>query len=593
MAENQKPQKLKNNLKSQDTQTDWENKIKEAKEKQEQSQMQEQPAQETAKTANPSLTNLENYSNINQSSQDPIQTETIVRESPKTEPEQPIAEEKEKPEEFESYFDPNVGSKSLPNQKYFPTDEEKSRRASYFANPDGDASTLVHELIGSSEDIEKASNIISEAREPGKRVTKEELDANPELKELFDWAGQMRAALEDSETFGNQKKLLMSMIDALNRHDIYLQKLDKRLSISKITSDLSGKPKVYKGKEAIQLINNRYRGVYKIQLPNSGFWIKVTPLTPANMDAWIHEVDYGYKQLGRLIGGHFYLGFGVYLKQKLADLLKPNLVVDSNLLNWSEGTTLVDNISIHDYDVLCWAFSTLIHRNGITISTTCTNPDCKFTSNEQYIDLARCMYVNPEVLTKEAIEFLIAGNAPGVIRTKEALYNYRTKLLKNRKFITFKDNDQLELADPSLGEYIRTGMKILGKLAASVKDGKLDVTEDEVQRQTAFQLSTMFSSWVKSIVLKDESNNVVAVIEDQDAISYQLETVMAEQNDFTKKMEEFITNSKASFCAYIGNQCPKCGKQPDLLKDNFDPLDMEYILFCLSYLKLDQIGQTL
>ena len=93
--------------------------------------------------------------------------------------------------------------------------------------------------------------------------------------------------------------------------------------------------------------------------------------------------------------------------------------------------------------------------------------------------------------------------------------------------------------------------------------------------------------------MKDESNNVVAVIEDQDAISYQLETVMAEQNDFTKKMEEFITNSKASFCAYIGNQCPKCGKQPDLLKDNFDPLDMEYILFCLSYLKLDQIGQTL
>lgn len=568
MPENQKPAKLKNNMKTQPQDKNWEEKINAAKE-------QEAKKEEATTPANPV-----------------VEPAPVVQEEKKEPVQTPAKEEPKKEELFETYFSPDVGLKQVENLPYTPTEEEQTRRNAYFEKKDGDASSLIHEIIGSSTDVEEASRIVNESREPGHRVTREELEANPELKELYEWAAQMRAALEDSETFGNQKKLLMNMIDALNRHDVYLQKLDKRLSISKITSDLSGKPKVYKGKEAIQLINNRYRGVYKIQLPNSGFWIKITPLSPANMDAWIHEVDFGYKQLGRLIGGHFYLGFGIYLKQKLADILKPNLVVDSNLLNWSEGTNLIDNISIHDYDVLCWAFSTLMHRNGITISTTCTNPECKHTTSEQYIDLARCMYINPEVLTKEAIEFLVAGNAPGIIRTKDALYNYRTKLLKNRKFVTFNDQDQMELVDPSLGDYVRNGMKILGKLAASVKDGKLDITDEEVQRQTAFQLSSMFSSWVKSIVLKNEKGDVQAIIDDPDAITYQLETVMAERNDFTKKMEEFITNSKASFCAYTSAKCPKCGKQLDLLRDNIDPLDAEYVLFCLSYLKLGQIGQV-
>ena len=501
-------------------------------------------------------------------------------------------EKKEEPQEFESYFNPDAGQKRIPNTPWIPTEEEAAREAACKESKDNDASTLVHDIIGTGDDIDTASDAISEAREQNKKLTREEIAANKELQELFDWAAQLRGALEDSETFGSQKKLVLSMIDALNRHNTYLQQLDKRLSIAKITSDLSGKPRVYKGKEAIQLINNRYRGVYKIQLPNSGFWVKLIPMSPANMDAWLHEVDYSYKQLGRLIGGHFYLGFGVYLKQKLADLLNTGIVVDTNLANWKEGTNLVDSISIHDYDVLCWAFSTMMHKNGITISTTCTNPDCKHHSTDQFVDLARCFYINPEVLTKEAMEFLIAGNGPGVIRTKEQLKDYRTKLLKNRKFITFKGHDQLELIDPSLGDYIRTGMNVLGKLAASVKDGKLDVTNEDVQRQTAFQLSTMFSPWVKSIVLKNDKDEVQAIIDDQDAIAYQLDTILADKNDFVKNLEEFMTNSKASFFVYINAKCPKCGRQPDLLKNNLVTIDPEYILFCLSYLKLGQIGQT-
>ena len=497
---------------------------------------------------------------------------------------------KKENEKFGSYFSDDVGSHHIDNPPYVPTEEEKQREENYFTKKDGDASALLHDLLGCGDDIEAASRVVQDARNEHKD---EDFSSNPELKELADWANNIRLALQDNETFGNQKRLLASMIDALNRHDIMLQQLDRKLSISKITTDLTGKPRIYKGNEAIQLINNRYKGVYKVHLPNSGFWIKLTPMTPAQMDAWIHEVDYGYKQLGRLIGGHFYLGFGVYLKQKLADLLVSGIVVDSNLTNWKEGNTLIDSISINDYDTLCWAFSTMMHRNGITIATTCTNPDCKYHSSEQFVDLARCIYTNPQALTKEATEYLIAGGAPGVMRTKEQLKDYRLKLMKNRKFITFNDHDQLELVEPTLGEYIRTGMKVLAKLAASVKDGNLDITDQEIQRQTAYQLSTMFSPWVRSVVLKNEKGDVQAIIDDPEVIPYQLETVMADNdNNFIPQLEEFMTNSKATFFVYVNAKCPKCGKQPDLLKGNLTTLDMEYVLFCLSYLKLGQIGTT-
>ena len=556
MADNQKPTKLKTTIKKPEQSKDWESKIQEAKAK----KQEETPAS------------------------DPIPE---VKEPMATKISEPVI--KKDDDQFQSYYSDDAGQHHIDNPPYVPTDEEKQREAAYMEKKDGDASSLLHDILGCNDDIEAASKFIRETRENNKGVNPE---SNSELKEIYDWGGQLRAALEDSDTFGNQRKLLTNMIDALNRHDILLQKLDKRLSISKITSDLTGKPRTYKGNEAIQLINNRYRGVYKVQLPNSGFWIKLTPLTPANMDAWIHEVDYGYKQLGRLIGGHFYLGFGVYLKQKLADLLNTGIVVDSNLANWKEGTNLVDSISINDYDTLCWAFSTIMHRNGITISVTCPNPDCRHHSEQQYVDLARCMYVNPEVLTKEAMEYLIAGNGPGVIRTKEQLKDYRQKLMKNRKFITFNEHDQLELVEPTLGEYIRTGMNVLGKLAASVKDGKLDITDEETQRQTAYQLSTMFSPWVHSVLLKNDKNEIQAIIDDPNVIPYQLETIMSEKNDFIKNLEEFMTNSKASFFVYVNAKCPKCGKQPDLLKGNLVTLDMEYVLFCLSYLKLGQIGTT-
>lgn len=526
----------------------------------------------------------ESMKRIEQKQQEQKQTET------------PVKEEKKDEEEFQSYFHPDAGMKTIENQPYEESEETKARREKCLADKNNDASGYIHEVLGANDSAEKAIEFIKNERENNRDTTREEIDSNPELKKLYEWAGNLRGALEDAEMFGQQKRLLVSMIDALNRHDVYLKELDQKLSIAKINSKLEGKPKLYKGEDAIQLINNRYRGVYKVQLHNSGFWIKIVPLSPSNMDAWMQEIDFNYKQIGRLVGGHFYLGLGVYLKEKLADLLRLT-VVDSNLQNWREGSTLVDMISLQDYETICWAYSTVMHRDGIQISAVCTNPECQFTNTQQFVDLARCSFINPAAYTKEAMAFMMEGSAPGVIRTKEALDNYRIKILKNTRLVNFNETDQLELRDPSLGQYIRTGMKVMGELIAAVNGGgdskKPTIDDDKARRETANRLSTMLSPWVSRVICKDESGNVEAVIEDQKAITDLIETIMVERNDLIANIERFITESRVSFYGFVNAKCPKCGKQMDLLKDNITPLDMEYILFCLSYLKLEQIGRIL
>ena len=503
-----------------------------------------------------------------------------------------------KPEDddtFKSYFSEEAGMKTIENPPYQPSEKELEREKRCAADKSNDASNYIHEILGADDAVRKATEFIEKERNNLSGMTREQISENPELQKLYEWSSQLRGALEDNEMFGQQKHLLLSMIDALNRHDVYLKELDEKLNISKVTMKLDGKPKLYKGEDAVQLINNRYRGIYKVHLHNSGFWIKIVPLSPSNMDAWMQEVDFNYKQIGRLIGGHFYLGLGVYLKDKLADLLRLT-VTDSNLQNWKDGSTLVDSISLQDYETICWAYATAMHRDGIQISTVCTNPECQTTNKQQYVDLARCSFINPAVYSKEAITFMLEGSAPGVIRTKEALQNYRTKLLKNVRLINFNKTDQLELRDPSLGHYIRTGMKVMGELIAAVNGGggdkKPSIDDDKSRRETANRLSTMLSPWVARVICKDEAGNVQAIIEDQQAISDLLETVISDQDDFVAQIEQFITESKVSFYGFINAKCPKCGKQMDLLKENIAPLDMEYVLFCLSYLKLEQIGRN-
>ena len=493
-------------------------------------------------------------------------------------------------DDFPSYWDKNVGVDRLDNVPDVVISEEEQVRSGKIAGQEkNDASKVIAMHLGSENELVKAFETIRAYTEQYKNFTQEDLEANPELKATVEWWSKLKTIV-DASMHTDQQSLMMQMIDALNKHNHYLEKLDKRLSITKMSSDLSnsGQPRLLSGDAAMQLVQDRYRGLYRIQLHNSGFWVKIMPPRSRDIRAWLDEVDFERKQFGRIIGGHFHLGSNIFLKQKLADLVRMT-VVDSNLEDWKSGSNLVDSISIHDYDTLCWAYSTMIYKDGVSVSTVCVNPDCKNHNKAQFMDLARLSYINPDIYTKEAMQFMIEGTAPGVIRKQKDIKYYKENLLKNVRVITSMNKDQYELKDPSLGEFIRIGTDFLGKLASYVKDGDTDSYTTALRKMAMFHLSKMYSAWISKIIIKNDNGSIAGIITDRDAITASLESIVEDDKNIIKNIEEFITNSKVSYYTATSMRCPKCGHQPNLLKDNIFPLDVEYVLFCLFYLRLDQV----
>lgn len=507
-----------------------------------------------------------------------------VQEAPAPEP----AKDQEDP--IKTFLNPDVGNVRVEgNPPHEPTEEEKTRAARVKPETDHDVSRVVSIPLGSDTDVRDAFEHIMEVLAPYQEQLKtaegrkELIENDQTVKDILTWMQELKTTTESSLST-DQAKLLLGMVDAVQRHGGKLVPTNPGATIAKIEDSVVSKssgPQVLTGRDAITFLNSRYRGIYKVYLHNSGFHIRLLPMTNAELDAWRHEVDYEKDQLGRIIGGHFHLGYDIFIKKKLMELVRL-CTVESNLQGWDVGNTLEENISVHDYDTLCWAFCTMMHPQGILFTTVCTNPNCQRTSPEQYMDLARMSYINPDVYNEQALSVVMKGEptTPALLKT------YRETILKTVQKVPLKGNDYLVLQAPTMSRYLKVGTDLLAKLASKVKDGNLSVDSEEVERFSVFHLSKMLSPWIKSVVMVDDPGKDPKVIDNPEAIQEVLPTWMEIDDKLMDKIEEFITRTKVSYYLKVNLRCPHCGRQLDLTKDNLYPVDMQELLFLLSYWKM-------
>ena len=497
---------------------------------------------------------------------------------------------KESEDTIQTFLNPDVGNVRVEgNPPHEPTEEEKARAARVKAGTEHDVSKVVSIPLGSDTDVREAFEHIMEVLAPYQEQLKtpegrkDLLENDKTVKDILVWMKELQTTSESSLST-DQAKLLLGMVDAIQRHGGKLVPTNPGATIAKIEDSVVSKstgPQVLTGRDAITFLNSRYRGIYKVYLHNSGFHIRLLPMTNAELDAWRHEVDYEKNQLGRIIGGHFHLGYDIFIKKKLMELVRL-CTVESNLQGWDVGNTLEENISVHDYDTLCWAFCTMMHPQGILFTTVCTNPSCQRTSPDQYMDLARMSYVNPDVYNEQALAFVMKGEPV----TPTLLRGYREELLKTVQKVPLRGNDYLVLQAPTMSQYLKVGTDLLTKLAGKVKDGNLSVDSEEVERFSVFHLSKMLSPWIKSVVMVDDPTKSPKIIDNPEAIQEVLPTWMEIDEKLMDKIEEFITRTKVSYYLKVNLGCPHCGRKLDLTKDNFYPVDMQELLFLLSYWKM-------
>ena len=345
-----------------------------------------------------------------------------------------------------------------------------------------------------------------------------------------------------------------------------------------------------KGAAARLAVISRTQGLYRIMLYNSGFWITVHTLSVADAAAFVHEVDADFQELGRIIGGQFHLVLGAYLKNKVMEIL-PNLVISSNLEGFEDPSVLGEAISIHDYDTILWGICCSMYRDGIGIGVHCTNPECRHIDQNQYVDLTRACYINPEVFNEEAMVWMRDTRS---VRTLEDCVRYRNNILKSVRELELEPGTLITLKVPSLQFFANKSIELVGKMQAAIYKSRNQKTQ-ELKDQMTIHFYKMLAPWVSKIVyLSKDDTHPNTLIEDYDAISTALEIQSSNRdNPFYEKIEAYIRDTKCSIYTLTSLECPKCHKKPNLNSDGVFPLDVEYLFFGLSCRKLEQTGMTL
>ena len=446
-----------------------------------------------------------------------------------------------------------------------------------------DASSIIFTDIGSTDDFTKTFDKIEKADERSEE--EKEAEPNPALIDL---------ALCD--TLGmrtKQHQLLNKLINSVDKNTKEMMKLEKcikELGLSKIKPNIptSDGPKVLSGDAALATVIARTKGVFRIPLYNSGFWISVKPPTLSELDAFIREVDTDFKEFGRILGAHYHLIFDLFIKQKLMELVTNN-IINSNFDNFKSDDALLEVISLNDYDTIAWAFSTMMYSDGINIGVHCTNPDCAYRDNNQYVDLSKCNYLNHDVFNADASAYMLAGFTPKTIRTAKDLHHYRTNILKGSKSVKDKSGDNVYTFEvPTMRRFFDIGRELVENITQTVH-GEKNTTNEMLANEITYNTYKMLTPWISKLTMLDNGTTQF-ITSDSKAIMESLDIGYGENSTVYEDVEQFIKDSRVCYFGVTSLKCPKCGKVPNFSRDNMLVFDMGHLFFGLSYLRLGRIG---
>lgn len=441
---------------------------------------------------------------------------------------------------------------------------------------DDDEDPVIDVPIGNMvDDITKLSakyNPTGDPRVIGRRVKENPDDFYFKVLQLFTRTGStldlIRSSLETEFKRGHvlKNENLPNCEDTVTRSTIKPAANGERVKLS--------------GREAKLAVLARAKGLRKLHLFNSGFWITIRPPRMAELSQWYNEVSMESKDFGRILSGHVYLFSDVLLKQKFMEFL-PSIVVDSNLEGWKAPERLSRMISINDYDVLVWGVCSLIYKEAITVNLHCTNDECQYVATNYKVDLTKLRWNNFDIVPQEAVDIISKRLVSSEKVSGDDLRLYHKALAMRRNLVI--GDVTYKVSPPSIHKFIQCGSQFIRDIVGAIKGDVTDF-DAELDRSVRTNVVLTYLPWVNRIVTPEFETD------DQDAIIAQLETDLLTSPELADKMLEFQFGTKITTFCYSLLKCPKCGKTPsDVIKDYY-PLDPSSLFF---YLYSRQLSQTL
>lgn len=388
------------------------------------------------------------------------------------------------------------------------------------------------------------------------------------LNDKNDYITKMAKVFYD---YTNQQKLEQRLLSKLKDK----LKYSDEIIPDKITSGQSfDKSKVLSGEEAKINIIAATQGLKKIYLPHSGFHIIVRKFETTELREILRYIDEEEKEIGKILGAHFYTVDDIFFKQKVCEIL-PMIVVDSNLKNWNKKDNLIKAISINDFDCIIHGICSLMYRNGIKHEMICPNLNCKYVEQVK-LDLTKVKLVEYDRLSEKAIQILLDTSEFNVIKYKQ--YNEEIKLFKS---VQVKDKVIISLKVPSIFTYLKFGLEFVAKMIKFLySDNK--PTAEEILEYRVINFYKMFLPWIEKVTFYKEDDTINFETRDPEAISHLLESDVWENNENINEFTDFFSDSVIVHYGFLGQNCPSCGNVPNPTSNGFIPLDIRSFFFNLA-----------
>lgn len=412
-----------------------------------------------------------------------------------------------------------------------------------------------------------------------------------ELNKAVRQHGSFAEALSEVGQHGwNHSNMHDSLKEQLSTNDTY-KKLAKPSDVvrdffthgAKFTSD---NPQSLSGKKARIAVMARMRGLFKVNLLNSGFYLILRAPQVAELQEFASSVSIEASEFGRELGNHFGLCADVFIKSKFIELLEDyNLIVESNFVDINKKGALAENLSFFDYDVIMWALVSLMYRNGLHTRIACTH--CRTETPDALVDVSSTKWINTDLYTEEMINYWsekVDENGKPIMRTARDLKNYRERIVPMTRRVVQNHGDSkiaLVLKDPSMARFLNFGEKFMNDLNKTLH-GPTRLREKQMEIKATLHLFQMFAPWVKELEILDENDRVVMRTDDMDAITDTLDIGMQKEFNLLKEINTYMGEARVNHIGTFSIQCPNCGAKPETGLDNFFPLDVETIFFALS-----------
>lgn len=333
------------------------------------------------------------------------------------------------------------------------------------------------------------------------------------------------------------------------------------------------------GRDAKLAILARAKGLRKVHLLNSGFWVTIRPPRIAELSQWYAEVSTETKDFGRLLGGHVFMFSDVLLRRKFMEVF-PSLVVDSNLENWRAPERLAKMISVQDFDTIIWACCTLIYKEAITVNVHCTNEDCQYVAQNYKVDIDKIRFTNLDAIPEEAYSYL-SKQLVSLDKVSSAQIKQYHKLLGfNKDFVLGDVTYKLHV--PSIHKFIECGAEFIRQIMDSLK-GVDNGFDGELEREVRVNVAKTYLPWVSRIVTPEFETD------DPEAIAAQMEMDVLQDRSLSDEILQYQYATKLSYFCYTMLECPKCHKTPSAILHDYYPLDPTYLFFFLFSRQLDQM----